>query len=72
MRAIWRAWIGLVPLFAVLMGMIGTASAQQPKSATDGGGSYTVKHAQMLGDRAAAQNCSAVDVRFVVQNDIQQ
>jgi hypothetical protein len=39
MRAIWRAWIGLVPLFAVLMGMIGTASAQQPKSATDGDGS---------------------------------
>jgi hypothetical protein len=31
-----------------------------------------VKHAQMLGDRAAVQSRSAVDVRFVMQNDIQQ
>src|SRR5277367_6518600 len=29
MSAIWRAWIGLLPLFAVLMGIVGPASAQQ-------------------------------------------
>jgi arylsulfatase A-like enzyme len=29
MSTIWRAWIGLLPLFAVLMGIAGPASAQQ-------------------------------------------
>jgi arylsulfatase A-like enzyme len=29
MSTIWRAWIGLLPLFAVLMGIVGPASAQQ-------------------------------------------
>jgi arylsulfatase A-like enzyme len=31
MRMIWRAWIGLLPLCAVVMGIVAPASAQQPK-----------------------------------------